>query len=286
MIEEDAECMARTRPGSEDEDWPRTMMVADGIYTAVLHMSEGAITRPHTLPMARMVVSLEGPIQLNLLPEARSRCERRGFADPQVEPLGSTACSLLTPPGLPCVIGTRGRALSMFLDPASPEAIGLLRLSERETRDLEGAAREVMSLERDGPAFTENLFRLARSRAPSIDARVRRALAWPLQHPNEPWSMPQLAAYVGLSVSRLNALVRTELGVSLRAIGLLRRTTVAFAHIASGASLTQAAHEAGFSDHAHLTRTCVRLFGQPPSVVRDSRIVQAGPDLPGLSERP
>ncbi len=35
----------------------------------------------------------------------------------------------------------------------------------------------------------------------------------------------------------------------------------------AGAPITQAALDAGFSDHAHLTRTMRALFGQPPSYV-------------------
>ena len=70
-----------------------------------------------------------------------------------------------------------------------------------------------------------------------------------------------VAQEVHLSTSRLGALFRQETGVPLRAFVLWARLQKAVEAVAGGQSLTEAAHEAGFSDAAHLARTFRRMFG-------------------------
>ena len=52
-----------------------------------------------------------------------------------------------------------------------------------------------------------------------------------------------------------------EVGLQFRTYLLWRRLTLAVNEIVSGTSLTEAAHEAGFSDSAHFSRTFLRMFG-------------------------
>ncbi|MBV9228376.1 MAG: AraC family transcriptional regulator [Chloroflexi bacterium] len=54
-----------------------------------------------------------------------------------------------------------------------------------------------------------------------------------------------------------------------------QRLLVALRTSASGASLTEAAHAAGFADSAHLTRVFRTTFGLPPSrIFKNSHSVQ------------
>lgn len=80
-----------------------------------------------------------------------------------------------------------------------------------------------------------------------------------------PVRLRDVAAKVHLSESRLSHLLAEDLGITFRAyvrwLRLLRATTA----VAEGRSLTDAAHLAGFTDSSHLTRTCRRTFGAPPS---------------------
>ncbi|MCX5210401.1 helix-turn-helix transcriptional regulator [Kitasatospora sp. NBC_00240] len=95
-----------------------------------------------------------------------------------------------------------------------------------------------------------------------------------------------LAAAAGLSESRLAHLFRAELGLPLRPYVRWLRMRRATELIAAGASLTAAAHQAGFADAAHLTRTCRRTFGIPPSEFAHRVRWSPGavpPGLPGLS---
>ena len=54
-----------------------------------------------------------------------------------------------------------------------------------------------------------------------------------------------------------------ETGLPFRTYVLWRRLMKAVEIRAAGESLTEAAHQAGFSDSAHFSRTFLRMFGVP-----------------------
>jgi AraC family transcriptional regulator len=82
-------------------------------------------------------------------------------------------------------------------------------------------------------------------------------------------SVTSLAAELGCSPFHLMRAVRQELGVSLRGYRIAARLGAALHRLAEGeADLTRLALELGFASHAHLTGTCVRLLGAPPSELR------------------
>jgi AraC-like DNA-binding protein len=70
-----------------------------------------------------------------------------------------------------------------------------------------------------------------------------------------------------LSESRFSHLFVDQIGLPFRTYVLWRRLSSAVDRMASGASLTNAAHEAGFADSAHFSRTFLRMFGIPASVL-------------------
>ncbi|WP_043737283.1 MULTISPECIES: helix-turn-helix domain-containing protein [Nocardia] len=76
-----------------------------------------------------------------------------------------------------------------------------------------------------------------------------------------------VARRVGLSTTRLTHLFSAQVGLPLRRYVLWSRISTAIARVAAGDDLTAAAHAAGFSDSAHLTRTCRDTFGLPPSAL-------------------
>lgn len=79
--------------------------------------------------------------------------------------------------------------------------------------------------------------------------------------------LASLAARAALSPSHFAQCLRAETGLPLRAYLRWQRLQRAVAAALAGASLTHAAHEAGFADAAHLTRTFRRHFGLAPSTV-------------------
>jgi AraC-like DNA-binding protein len=78
---------------------------------------------------------------------------------------------------------------------------------------------------------------------------------------------PALAARVGLSAGRLSHLFSAEVGLPLRPYVRWLRLQQAAALLGTGASLTTAAHAAGFTDSAHLSHTFRRTFGLTPAAL-------------------
>jgi AraC family transcriptional regulator len=100
--------------------------------------------------------------------------------------------------------------------------------------------------------------------ATPVDERVTRALAYIKAHIRRAITLEEVAASVNLSPGRFRHLFVEETGMALRPYILWLRFQKAWTLIADGHNLTSAAHEAGFADSAHLTRTSRRMFGIPP----------------------
>ncbi len=89
-------------------------------------------------------------------------------------------------------------------------------------------------------------------------------------------SIAELARHAGLSQSRLMHLFTEQVGIPLRRYVLWLRLMTTVRLAIQGKSLTEAAHSAGFSDSAHLSRTYRRMYGIPlTSCVSSFRSIQA-----------
>lgn len=93
------------------------------------------------------------------------------------------------------------------------------------------------------------------------DPRVRKMLAWMGTRLEGPITLAEAAKFVGLSSGRARHLFVEQTGLPFRAYVLWLRVTKAMELYVGGESLTEAAHAAGFSDSAHLSRTFRRIFG-------------------------
>ena len=104
---------------------------------------------------------------------------------------------------------------------------------------------------------------------PSVvsDERVLRAVAYVNAHLDRPLALDEVAAEAYLSPSRFRHLFAEQTGMGLRPYVLWRRFLRAWDLAMAGASLTEAAHGAGFADAAHLSRTSRQMFGFPPSAM-------------------
>lgn len=98
-------------------------------------------------------------------------------------------------------------------------------------------------------------------RQPLGDVRLERALAELDELISGKVAAQQLAQAAHLSLSQLERLFGDRLGLPVRRLVLWRRLRVALAQILAGSSLTVAAHNAGFADSAHFSRTMKKLFG-------------------------
>jgi AraC-like DNA-binding protein len=81
-------------------------------------------------------------------------------------------------------------------------------------------------------------------------------------------TLEEVAGEAFLSPSRFRHLFVEETGMGLRPYILWRRFVSVWDRLMAGDSLSSAAHHAGFADAAHLTRTCRRMFGFPPSALQ------------------
>lgn len=100
------------------------------------------------------------------------------------------------------------------------------------------------------------------------DVRIRKIIAWAAAQIDESVGLSDAVAVSGLSASRLRHLFVEQTGLAFKTYLLWLRLTRAVESFAAGASLTQAAHQAGFSDSAHLSRTFRRMFGIAPANLR------------------
>jgi AraC-like DNA-binding protein len=80
-------------------------------------------------------------------------------------------------------------------------------------------------------------------------------------------SLPQAADRVHLSHSRARHLFVEHTGLPFKTYVLWLRLQRAVSLYAAGHSLTEAAHQAGFADSAHLSRTFKRTFGLPAAAL-------------------
>lgn len=103
--------------------------------------------------------------------------------------------------------------------------------------------------------------------APLPDDRIMRVLDHAQVQLDGSLEVAAAAAGVHLSPSRLRHLFVEQTGLAFKNYQLWLRLVRAIEVYAQGASLTEAAHQAGFSDSAHFSRTFKRTFGLPATTL-------------------
>lgn len=165
----------------------------------------------------------------------------------------------------------------LYLEPSRgrAEALASLMLSGNEVGGAivgDGDAKFLRDLFEQRPAVAElhasadDLLAHGRHRAyRQMDQRIARVVDVMQDDAADIASVSQIAAEAGLSSSRLQHLFTEEVGVPFRRYRLWQRLRRAIRAAAAGASLTEAAHAAGFADQAHFSRAFRATFGAPPS---------------------
>jgi len=96
-----------------------------------------------------------------------------------------------------------------------------------------------------------------------IDARLISAMTYLNSIDKRP-TVELIGKHLGLSVSRLRALSTHYFGVPFSKIIVWKQVNLAFQSLAKGASLADAAYNAGFADQAHFTRILRNTIGVTP----------------------
>lgn len=106
--------------------------------------------------------------------------------------------------------------------------------------------------------------------APKVesDERILRAIAYINDNLSGKLTLNEVAGQAFLSPSRFRHLFVEQTGLQLRPYILWRRFLKVWELSMTGASMSEAAHAAGFADAAHLSRTSKKMFGFPPSQIR------------------
>ena len=99
-----------------------------------------------------------------------------------------------------------------------------------------------------------------------LDERITRVLETIHRADELRISLDDVAATVFLSPSRFAHLFKQQVGLPFRRYMLWRKLSRAMLVIGREGSIARAAHEADFSDAAHLTRTFYQMVGLAPSV--------------------
>ena len=150
---------------------------------------------------------------------------------------------------------------------------GIAAVPERELAEVGPAVFTAWRDERSVAAVERAARRVVRTLAggvePSVvvDDRILRAVAHIRAHLDATLTLEAVAGVACLSPGRFRHLFVEQTGMALRPYILWRRFIRAWELLMTGASLSAAAHAAGFADAAHLSRTSRSMFGFPPSVV-------------------
>jgi AraC-like DNA-binding protein len=193
-----------------------------------LILGETGRTAPHAHYAHQFILSSDSPVTVSL--------------DGHLH----TACRLFIPSRQShAIVQTQGNVLMAYVEPGAFDAQVLQNALDAADFGLE--------------SFEQTLRRLPRRRAD--DARVQRALLTLDQQLSGKVSAQSLAQAAHLSLSQLERLFVSQLGVPVRRLVMWRRLRMALDLALNGHTLTEAAHGAGFADSAHFSRTMKQLFG-------------------------
>ena len=110
--------------------------------------------------------------------------------------------------------------------------------------------------------------------APPLDRRVDMVASWLHTHIPQVAELKKLSALCGLSESRLTHLFTDEVGISIRQYLLWIKMRYAAELFVRNKTLSEVAHEIGFSDSSHLSRTFTRYFALTPSYLANNKLVE------------
>ena len=263
--------LLRTMPGLGT--WPAAMIVWGPGFTSTAH-------RHHCV---QLVMTLQGSLLV------------RGGPEDQWRKCGAA----LVRPDAVHEVDARGSAVLIgFIDAESQLGAALCESIEGDIACV-SPGRVVRWRAALGFPLTESrveqwvrTYLLHRRRPVTIDPRIQDALAHVRQHlgTSGDLSLKVLAARAGMSPSRFMHLFTRTLGVPLRPYVRWIRLQQAACELIDGATVSMAAHHAGFADAAHLTRTFRQMLGTTPSDIALRKRLSAGvsiqPDagrIPGVA---
>lgn len=244
--------------------WKGQVFLAVG---RALYLGPAGDTTPHAHHAVQMSIALETPLRL------RHHGEEWREYD-----------GVIVPADVPHQLdGGRGDLALFYIEPESTEGRSSRDTSSQPVRSISvgtisavrAAVRRVANHPRNQTSLSRVFAELMESvglppqLVESTDLRIEQAVRRLRTTPRSRTSIPDLARSVGLSPRRFRHLFRREIGMSAQSYIVWLRCYEACAALAQGASISDAALHAGFSDAAHFSRTFRRTFGLAPSQLAD-----------------
>jgi AraC family transcriptional regulator len=159
----------------------------------------------------------------------------------------------------------RGSACTLFLGPETHDGRRFTRASmllhSAPPLPPAGASRLLARATVDAMVDQYATARLPRL----LDPRIRQALRLLRDAGGRRLALPELAAAVALSPSRLAHLFQEQTRTTVKRSALWYRLLSAVTAMNGRSSLTEIAYRVGFADPAHLSRTCRAMLGISPS---------------------
>ena len=232
--------------------------------TEFLMFSDFLVATQHSHSALQLVVGMAGPTRVKLSGTWR---DLPGVLIDTDVPHELNATGRLTAIGWIESEGTLGQQLHEQVLDGRPWAV----LDQDAVTRIGGSWRLSMdrsvSCEEGHRRWRAGLAELTGAALPNtaVDRRIQAVVDHLRSTPSPPPKVEDLIEVAHLSESRLQHLFREQVGVPIRRYLLWHRILTAMSLLAEGASVTDAAHAAGFADGAHLTRTTHRMNGITPS---------------------
>lgn len=219
----------------------------------------------HESPAIKVCISLDGPF---------------GLRTPENQDWSEYNAAIIAA-GQPHAINGRGEKMAMLL--LAPEGelgrklvgVGIENVSDAPLPLLDRFEETGLTGETANGIYHDVVNAVAGNRPPaSLDPRVAQSIEWIREGREQGIIVGEIASGVDLSESRFSHLFTEQVRVPVRRYLLWLRLRDALHLLAGGGSLTETAHEAGFADSAHLTRTFRTSLGIAPSeLVKESSVV-------------
>lgn len=228
----------------------------------ILYLGTSPDNELHCHHAAQLCVSLDHPLRYRATPKSRWSSSQGVFIPPdhphQIDAGDARIMALYLEPESDEYTARDPRRALQALNPGS-EKLDALRALVESNIDAGAALATCMSIFKFGSDKPKL--------SPRRDARVQTVVERIRREPGRTFSARDLAESVYLSPSRLSYIFRKQTGIPIRRFIVWSRTRSVILNAIQGATLTEAAHAAGFSDAAHMSNAFRRLFGFAPSAL-------------------
>jgi AraC-like DNA-binding protein len=177
---------------------------------------------------------------------------------------------------------SKSKVMIVLINPSSIQGYNLSKLYLKNITNLEtennvGYAGNIISendISEKIDKIINQLIKNTKTDKILTDKRIIKALNYLDKKSEKIVSLKKLAEQVFLSESRFIHLFKHETGITFRRMQLWIKITKAMQLFENNKNFTKIAHEVGFADSSHFSRTFKENFGIKPQFFKNSKFVQ------------